>query len=102
MLVVDSDPREDISILRRPRWVIQRGEAHNRSALKERVDSLRERQVAAALAASLPLEVLPPETPDGVTLLSGLIESEAYGERISSERYAVIELPADAGTAYCS
>jgi hypothetical protein len=102
MLVVDSDPREDISVLRRPRWVIQRGEALDRKTLKERVELLRERQVATTLAASLPLDVLPPETPAGVTILSGLIESEAYGERISSERYAVIELPADAGTAYCS
>lgn len=102
LLVVDSDPREGISVLRRPRWVIQRGEAIERQTLKDRVEQLRERQIAATLAASLPLNVLPPDSPQGVIVLSGLINSEAYGERVSSERYAVVELPNEEGTAYCS
>ena len=102
IILVDRDPRVDITTLKRPSWVILRGEALDRQSLAARVEELREKQIATKLAAGLPLDVLPPETPEGVTLLSGLIESEAYGERVSNERYAIVELPADAGIAYCS
>ena len=101
-LVVDGDPRESISSLRRPAWVILRGEALKRELLAERVEELRQRQIASKLAAQSPLEIEPPTAPEGRVLLSGLVESTSLGQRIASERYLIVELPEEAGTASCS
>jgi hypothetical protein len=102
VLVVDSDPRVNIETLKRPRFVIIRGEVIPREILDERVEELRTSQLSAKAASALPIEVEAPITPEGTTILSGVIESEAYGERVSKERYAIVELPAGEGTAYCS
>jgi len=102
LLVVEGDPRESLSVLKRPRWVILRGEALSAEVLESRVAELRERQAEARLAAVSELIVEPPELPDGELLLSGLVRSEAFGQRIGLERYAVVRLPEDGGLRYCS
>lgn len=101
LLVIEGDPRKDLEGLRRPRWVVLRGEALSAEVLEERVVELRQRQAAARLAAEEELVVEAPELPDGELVLSGRVESEAYGERVAVERYAVVKL-AGGETSYCS
>jgi len=101
LCVVEGDPRLGIEGLRRPRWVVLRGEALSASTLDERVSDLRARQAEQRAAAEEELVVEPPEIPEGELLLSGVVQTEAYGQRVGVERYAVVERP-DGQMSYCS
>lgn len=99
LLVVEGDPREGLAGLRRPRVVVLRGRVLERDEL----DELRARLVAAQaelrLRDSQPIEVAPPDLPEGALVLAGYVETSAHEQRYSAERYAVVREP-DGTTAY--
>ncbi len=99
LLVVEGDPRESLASLRRPQVVVLRGRVLER----EELDGLRARLVAAQdelrLRDAQPIEVPPPDLPEGAVVLAGYVETSAYEQRYSAERYAVVRQP-DGATAY--
>ena len=101
LLVIDGDPRVTLSGLRRPRWVLLRGEALSAQVLEERVQDLIRRQEEAKAASEVELVVEAPELPEGELVLSGRVVSEAYGQRLGVERYAVVKRD-DGSMSYCS
>jgi imidazolonepropionase-like amidohydrolase len=101
LIVVDSDPRLGLDCLRRPRWVVLRGAALSAAHLEGRVEDLRGRQAEQRLASSRELLVEAPDVPEGDLLLSGFVQTDAFGQRVGGERYAVVRLP-DGQTTYCS
>jgi len=101
LLVVDGDPRKTLAGLRRPLWVVIRGQALSAETLEDRVEELKRRQAEARLLAGKEVSVEEPALPDGEVVLSGRVVSEAYGERVGVERYAVVDL-SDGERAYCS
>jgi hypothetical protein len=69
--------------------------------LEERVVDLRKRQAEQRLAASEELVLDAPQIPEGELILSGVVQTEAYGQRVGLERYAVVRRP-DGQMSYCS
>ena len=101
LCVVSSDPRQGLGGLRRPRWVIMRGVALSAEALDLRVEDLRKRQAEQRIASLKELVVDAPDVPEGEVLISGVVQTEAYGQRVGVERYSVVKRP-DGQTSYCS
>ena len=100
LVVTATDPREDLSGLAAPELVGVRGRILERTDLDDLLQSVAVRQQKAREALDLPLEVDPPELPDGALVLSGLVESRSVGRRLAVERFAVVRLP-DGGLALC-
>lgn len=90
LVLLERDPREDVANLRSVRAVVLRGRLLERAEL----DAGRERLLAELredrLAAERPIEVAPPRTPPGETLLSGMVETRVVGGRIAAERWAIV------------
>ncbi|MFT5050382.1 MAG: hypothetical protein ACI8QZ_001783 [Chlamydiales bacterium] len=101
LLVVDGDPRDSLDGLRRPQTVVLRGRVLERAELDEKLDALKASLVQVREQLALPLEVDPPDVPDGDTILSGRSIVEAYGQRVSAESFAVVRTY-DGRTAYCT
>lgn len=90
LVVVDGDPREDITRLRHPAGVLLRGAWYDGGELASWRASVREYQ--ANVRANLDAEfiVAPPELPEGsAKVLSGTAETRVFGIRTAVEQYAV-------------
>ncbi|MBM3977048.1 MAG: amidohydrolase family protein [Planctomycetes bacterium] len=90
LLIVDADPSTDLAVLRRPRAVVLRGRWLDRAAIGARLDRLRTALDARRAREREPLEVAPPDLPDGTLVLSGHLETIGLGSRVSGERWAVV------------
>jgi len=101
LLVVDGDPRDSLDGLRQPSIVVLRGRALERSEIDEKLADLRASMAQVREQLALPLEVAPPDVPDGDTILTGRSIVEAYGQRVSAESFAVVRTY-DGRTAYCT
>ena len=91
LIVVRGDPRENLDYLRSPEFVVLRGRLLRRNDLDQLVDALVERIGKVKAAAAAPIEIAPLELPEGKVLLQGTVDNSAHGQRISAERYAVVE-----------
>ncbi|MEM7311003.1 MAG: amidohydrolase family protein [Planctomycetota bacterium] len=100
LLVVGADPREGVAALRTPEIVVLRGHVLEREALDDLVATLRARLDAHRAELAKPIEVDPPELPEGAVVLQGKVDVVAVGQRIRAERYAVVREP-DGALAYC-
>lgn len=99
LVVLGSDPRLGPVALASPELVVLRGRPFERFELEELTAALAERQgaVRAELAKSPELEL--PTMPEGDLVLSGQVDTRAFGRRLSTERFAVVRL-ADGALAY--
>lgn len=100
LMVVSADPREALASLYDPAFVVVRGEVLDRAALDEML-AVQASGVAARLAEeTAPLEVAPPDLPEGAVVLQGFVQNMVRDTRISAERWAVVRM--DDGTlAFC-
>ncbi|MCH2106709.1 MAG: amidohydrolase family protein, partial [Planctomycetes bacterium] len=101
LCVVSGDPRVEISSLRRPEWVLLRGALSSKEELEASVAGLLERQAERRAEAAQDLVVPELELPEGEILLSGLVQTDAYGQRVGMERYAIVAGEGGLKT-YCS
>jgi len=85
-----ADPAEDVANLETVRLVVLRGTPLPRETLDARLEGLRAALVLARERAALPIEVPPPDAPEGARILSGCTESAVAGGRVSSERWVVV------------
>lgn len=90
IVVLDRDPRDDISNLRHPYAVVLRGRMLDRTALDGLLTGLADSQQKIRAASQKPLTIPDPELPVGEVVLRGTVETRALGERISGESYAVV------------
>ena len=96
LLVLDEDPRADLARLAAPAWVVVRGRALARGELDEQLAELGRRQAALRAELARAVEVAPPPQAErGVVILEGTVENEAFGQRLSTERYRVVRLDAE-------
>jgi hypothetical protein len=100
IVVVDGDPRADLSLLARPAAVVLRGRLLPRAELERRLAELEARVREVAERATEPIDVAAPELPEGEILLSGKVETRGGGQRLSAERFAVVREP-DGTLAFC-
>ena len=101
LVVTDSDPRLSIESLRRPEAVIIRGRMLERAELDQSLSQLKDALVKVREELAGPIEVDPPDVPDGDTILAGKAVVEAYGQPVSAERFQVVRTY-DGRTAYCT
>ncbi|MCH2104754.1 MAG: amidohydrolase family protein [Planctomycetes bacterium] len=101
LMLVSGDPRIDITSLRRPEFVILRGQIFSKGDLEESVQELKHRQSERREAATKELVVPELELPEGEVLLASVVQTDAYGGRIGMERYAIVAGD-DGRTSYCS
>jgi len=99
IVVLGSDPTRGLAALRRPTHVVVRGRVLTRADLNGLVGDLRERQTARKAELAKPIEVSPPELPEGDLVLSGRAELRALGQVVTAERFAVVHT-FDGFTAY--
>lgn len=99
LLIVDGDPRADLRSLRRPSTVVLRGRTLERGELDALHRQLVEAQEQMRARAAQPIEVEPPDLPEGSVVLAGYVETSAFDQRFSAERYAVVREP-QGSTAY--
>jgi hypothetical protein len=99
LVVLGSDPRVGPAAFDTPELVVLRGRTFERFELDEFVESLvsKQAEVRAQLAISPELDV--PDMPEGDLVLSGQVDTHAFGRRTSTERFAVVRLP-DGATVY--
>jgi hypothetical protein len=96
LIVLDADPREDLTRLLDPAWVVVRGTPVDRAGLHARLEDLARRQSERRAAAGRALEVEPPpQAEEGAVLLEGSLEHTSYGLLLALERYRVVRLNAD-------
>lgn len=93
LLVVGADPRKGLATLRRPTHVLLRGRVLERAELDGLLARLIDAQAEVRARDAQPIEVAELELPEGEPLLAGYVESSAYGQRFSGERYAVVREP---------
>lgn len=93
LVLLDSDPRESLAPLRDPAWVVVRGRALSRAALREGLEGLRQRRREERERERLPLAMPELELPPGAPLLAGQVETRYLGKRLSGERFAVLRSP---------
>jgi hypothetical protein len=101
LVVVGSDPRRSVGALRDPELVLVRGRVLEREDVDAQLQDLAARQQSVREELAALLAVDPPDVPEGEVVLSGTVESKAYGLRVSAESYAVVRLLSGA-TAYCA
>lgn len=101
IVCVNSDPRDDLSILLDPELVVLRGRVLDRRDLGDLMDTVHRAQVEARRAIAQPIPVAEPPMPEGALVLAGQVESYALRQRMSAERFAVIRRP-DGSIAYTS
>ena len=101
LLVVDGDPRDSLAPLRRPETVVLRGRVLERSELDAKLEELRAGLARVREELAKPIEVEPPDVPDGDTILAGKAVVAAYGQPISAERFQVVRTY-DGRTAFCT
>lgn len=90
LVLLASDPREDLSGFREPSAVFVRGRYLDRSFLESGLDDLRQEQATVRERDALPLPVPELELPEGRPLLTGVVETRSLGQRLSAERFAVV------------
>lgn len=90
LLILEDDPRAGLATLRRPSHVLLRGRVLDREELDGLLGRLVEAQAEIRERDREPIEVPAPELPAGALMLSGYVETSAYGQRFSGERYAVV------------
>lgn len=96
VLVLDQDPRADLTHLFDPAWVLVRGQPVERAGLQARLEALAQHQAARRVESEQALEVgPPPQAEEGAVLLEGTVEHVSYGLRLALERYRVVRLNAD-------
>jgi len=113
LVCVDSDPRQDLSVLLDPTLVCVRGRVLERIELSDLLQTMARRQAAKRERLTRPLELAPPPGPRAfgepgeepvaagdVLVLEGQVESRALGQRVSSERFQVWQR-SDGRTAFC-
>jgi hypothetical protein len=93
IVIVKNDPEADVKNLRDPELVLLRGRVLDRATLESLRADLRARQQKRQEAAFKPLKIKDPELPFGDVLLRGVVETRAFGQRISGENYAVVRRP---------
>jgi hypothetical protein len=93
LLVVGGDPRESLASLRRPLHVVVRGRPFAKERTDELLAELAARQAAVRAENARPLHVDPPEHVEGAVVLAGHVETRYLAERLSSERYAIVQRP---------
>lgn len=93
LLVLAGDPREDLAYLADPALVVVRGRAFTRAELEQRLARVGTRQAGLRAALAQAVEVAaPPQAEEGVVILEGTVESETFGQRLSTERYRVVRI----------
>ena len=98
VVCVAGDPRESVANLRDPALVVVRGHVLERADLDDLVDTLRVRMQERREELARPIEVGELELPEGAVVLEGLCDVVSFGERVRSERYAVVREPDGAVT----
>ena len=100
LVVLSADPREAIANLYAPAYVVVRGEVLDRAELDELL-AVQAGAVAARLAEeTAPMEVAPPDLPEGAVVLQGFVQNMVRDTRVSAERWAVVRM-ADGTLAFC-
>lgn len=101
LVALASDPRLSVQALSDPELVVVRGQVLEREDLAERVARVTALQAERREELTAPLEVEPPELPEGELVLSGRAEARAFGLRVHAEAFAIVRLP-DGKLAYCT
>jgi hypothetical protein len=93
LIVLDRDPSADLTHLFEPSLVIVRGRALTRADLEQRLAQVGERQAALRTELTRPVTVeAPPQAEQGVVILEGTVQSDSFGQRLSTERYRVVRI----------
>ncbi len=100
LVLLAADPSKDIAALRKPEWVVLRGQASSRADLDAALGRLRERQLRAQADATRPIEVGDPPKVAGELVLAGYCETSALGVRSAAERYTIVRA-ADGKLSFC-
>jgi hypothetical protein len=90
LAILAADPAKGLATLKEPVGVVLRGRHLDQDALQAMRVQLRARQETIRRQLQQPFEVTPPEIPEGDVVLTGLVQTTAYGTRILAERFAVI------------
>ena len=101
LLVVEGDPRQELSLLRHPSEVVLRGRRLTRAEIDEKREKLRELQAQRLAEISRPLNVAAPRAPEGQVLLQARFEANALGLRTQEEHVLVVR-ETDGHIAYCT
>jgi hypothetical protein len=99
LVVVAADPRAGVAALRHPELVVLRGQVLDSARLSDMLAAVRTRNDARREELRRPIEVAPPELPEGTVVLQGKVEVFSVGQRIRAERFAVVREP-DGAIAY--
>jgi len=90
LLVLESDPREDLSALAQPDRVFARGIELGASDLRSRRAKLRQQNEELRIALEQPMDIAAPVEVEGELVLAGQVETTARGIRIGGERFRVV------------
>ena len=90
LLVLGSDPREDLAALRAIEAVCLRGRVLEWSELDQRLAELEVRLADLRERLARPIEVAPPELPEGAEILRGLARSVSVAGELAAERFAMV------------
>jgi hypothetical protein len=93
LVVVAGDPREGVAALRDPELVVLRGHVLDRARLNDMLATVRARNDARREKLATPIEVEPPDLPEGAVVLQGKVDVIGLGQRIRAERFAVVREP---------
>jgi hypothetical protein len=99
LVVLGSDPRVGPAAFDTPELVLQRGRPFERFELEELVEALATKQAVVRAELAIVPELELPDMPEGDLVLSGQVDNQAFGRRMSTERFAVVQL-ADGAMVY--
>ncbi len=99
-LCVKNDPREGVVNLLTPAWVGVRGRLFDEAGIEDLYQTVDSEQSRARKVLLEPLQIEPPEAPEGTVVLEGLVETYALGQKVAGERFQVVRLP-DGRVSYC-
>lgn len=90
LVVLRADPAQDVAALREVEAVVLRGQLLERATLDKRLAERRGALDEAKRRLAAPIEVDPPELPEGTVLLSGRVETESSAGKLAAERWAIV------------
>lgn len=91
LVLLGSDPTQDVAALRDVRGVVLRGRALSREELERALAEVRRAQAAAHEVSELGIEVAAPSLPKGREVLRGRVETRTPAGVIAAERWSVVE-----------
>lgn len=100
VVCVAGDPREGVAHLRDPEVVVVRGHVLERRDLDDMVATLARGMQELRADLARPIEIGELDLPEGALVLEGVVDVVSFGQRVRSERYAVVREP-DGAVTYC-